>query len=384
VGAKELFENTYCGKVALVTGHTGFKGAWLSVWLRRLGAEVIGYSLEPPTVPSLFESSGLASHIQDIRGDIRDTEKLTTVIRERCPFVVFHLAAAPLLLESYENPIETFDVNVMGTLSVLEAVRRSGRNCSIVAVSTDKCYANREWEYGYRENDPLGGRDPYSASKAAMEIAIASFRESFFEPYRGSEWGVRLASARAGNVVGGGDWAAHRIVPDVVRALHSREAVTVRSPEAVRPWQHVLEPLSGYLALGSALARDVGSAFATAWNFGPDTSQMYTVAELVGAMIRSWGAGTWIANSSPNGRHEARMLRLSIDKASSLLGWRPAWNFEETISRTVNWYLSYLAAPEDRTATYNLCVADILAYESVACERGIGWARQGIGAAVEY
>ena len=235
-----------------------------------------------------------------------------------------------------------------------------------------------------KTDDPLGGRDPYSASKAAMEIAIASFRESFFEPYGGSEWGVRLASARAGNVIGGGDWAAHRIVPDIVRALHASEAVAVRSPGGVRPWQHVLEPLSGYLALGSALSRDVLSAFTNAWNFGPNMAQTYTVTELVEAMIQSWGKGTWIANSMPNGRHEAGILRLSIDKASSLLGWRPVWSFEETVTRTVNWYLSYLAVPEDRTATYNLCAADIVAYESAACERGISWARQGIGAAVEY
>jgi CDP-glucose 4,6-dehydratase len=384
VGAEELFEDAYRDKVVLVTGHTGFKGSWLSIWLRQLGARVVGYSLDPPSVPSLFDSSGLASHVRDIRGDIRDTEKLASVIRETRPAFVFHLAAAPLLLESYENPIETFDVNVMGTLSVLEAVRRSDWHCSIIAVSTDKCYANREWEYGYRETDPLGGRDPYSASKAAMEIAVASFRESFFEPSGGSNGGVRLASARAGNVVGGGDWATSRVVPDAVRALHSKKPLNVRSPEAVRPWQHVLEPLSGYLALGAALIRNVDNGFASAWNFGPDTSQMYTVAELVESMIQAWGSGTWIANPSPNGCHEAKMLRLSIDKASSRLSWRPLWDFEETIRRTANWYLSYFAAPEDRTATYNLCVADIRAYESAACEKGIAWAREGIGVAVEY
>jgi CDP-glucose 4,6-dehydratase len=216
-----------------------------------------------------------------------------------------------------------------------------------------------------------------------MEIALASFRESFFTSPRENSR-VRLASARAGNVVGGGDWAANRIVPDAVRALHSKKTLIVRSPDAIRPWQHVLEPLSGYLALGSALARDGGEGFANAWNFGPDTSQMFRVADLVDSLISAWGSGSWITNSSPNGRHEAMMLRLSIDKASLQLGWRPVWTFEETITRTVNWYSSYLAAPEDRAATYNLCMADISAYESAACKKGVAWARQAIGAAGEY
>jgi CDP-glucose 4,6-dehydratase len=349
-----------------------------------LGARVVGYSLDPPSVPSLFESSGLSGYLHNIRGDIRDTQKLVTVIRETRPAFLFHLAAAPLLLNSYENPIETFDVNVMGTLSVLESVRRSGCGCSIVVVSTDKCYENQEWEYGYRENDPLGGRDPYSASKAAMEIAVASFRRSFLGPSSTSCAPIRLASARAGNVIGGGDWAANRIVPDAVRALHSKKPLAVRSPEAVRPWQHVLEPLSGYLALGSALSRDTDNEFATAWNFGPDTSKVYAVADLVEAMIQAWGAGSWIVNPSRNGHHEAKMLRLSIDKASSHLRWFPVWNFDETITRTVEWYLNYLAAPYNQPKAYDLCVADILAYESAASEKGIVWAKESTGAAVGY
>lgn len=378
-----MFEDIYRDKVVLVTGHTGFKGAWLSIWLHSLGSRVVGYSLQPPTSPSLFEASGLTSLLRDIRGDIRDTEKLTGVICETRPDFVFHLAAAPLLLESYENPVETFDVNVMGTLSLLEAVRRSGWTCSIVAVSTDKCYLNREWEYGYREDDPLGGHDPYSASKAAMEIALESFRESFFSSANANNGQVRLASARAGNVIGGGDWAANRIVPDTVRALDTKKALILRSPKAIRPWQHVLEPLSGYLALGSALSRE-GEVFATAWNFGPDTTRMFTVAELVETMIQNWGSGSWIANSAANGRHEAMMLRLSVDKASLRLGWRPVWDFQETVKRTVGWYSSYLAAPEDRTGTYNLCMADISAYQSTASKKGVAWARQAIGAAAEY
>jgi CDP-glucose 4,6-dehydratase len=383
VGSEKLFENAYRDRVVLVTGHTGFKGAWLSIWLRRLGAHVVGYSLQPPTVPSLFESCGLAGQLRDIRGDIRDTDQLTAVVRETRPAIVFHLAAAPLLLESYQNPIETFDVNVMGTLSVLEALRRSDHSCSTVAVSTDKCYANREWEYGYRETDRLGGHDPYSASKAAMEIALASFRKSFFASSHASNRGIRLASARAGNVIGGGDWAANRIVPDAVRALHSKRALIVRYPDAIRPWQHVLEPLSGYLALGSALSRDEGERFACAWNFGPDTSRMFTVADLVDNLISAWGSGSWVTNPSPNGHHEAMMLRLSVDKASLQLGWRPVWSFEETVTRTVNWYSSYLTAPEDQTATCNLCTADISAYEAAASKKGVAWARETTGVAVE-
>ena len=379
-----MFEDIYRDKVVLVTGHTGFKGAWLSVWLRRLGARVVGYSLAPPTTPSLFDSCGLARALQDMRADIRDTEKLTAVILEFRPDLIFHLAAAPLVLESYENPLETFDVNVMGTLSLLEAVRRSRRTCAIVVVSTDKCYVNREWEYGYRENDPLGGHDPYSASKAAMEIAISSFRTSFFVHASATGDGrVLVASARAGNVLGGGDWARNRILPDAVRCLRSNEVLAVRSPNAVRPWQHVLEPLSGYLTLGSALLRSGSNEFATAWNFGPDTSCMFTVADLVQTTIRTWGSGTWMSKPAGNEPHEAGMLRLSIDKASYGLGWRPVWTFEEAVSRTVHWYSKYFEAPEDQVATFNLCVSDITAYELEACEKGIAWARQTIGAAVE-
>ena len=378
-----MFEGIYHNKVVLITGHTGFKGTWLSIWLRRLGARVVGYSLEPPTTPSLFESCGLADSVQDLRGDIRDTNKLTKVIFETGPDFVFHLAAAPLVLESYENPLETFDINVIGTLSVLEAVRRSRWNGPIVAVSSDKCYLNREWEYGYRENDSLGGHDPYSASKAAMEIAISSFRECFFVQDPSGKSVVQLASARAGNVLGGGDWAPNRIVPDAVRCWHSNEVLTVRSPGAVRPWQHVLEPLSGYLALGLALVRAGGGDFATSWNFGPDTFQTFTVADLVETMIRTWGSGRWISNPPANGPHETCMLRLSIDKASYRLGWRPVWGFEETVTRTIKWYVRHLLAPEDKSATYNLCIGDISAYESAAGEKGVTWAQQASGAAVE-
>lgn len=374
MGKEDLLESTYRDKVVLVTGHTGFKGAWLSIWLRRMGARVIGYALQPPTTPNLFDSCCLADHVEDIRGDIRDTTKLASVIEANRPDFIFHLAASPLVLQSYANPFETFDVNVMGTLSVLESVRRACWVGPIVAVSTDKCYFNREWDYGYREDDLLGGHDPYSASKAAMEIAISSYRQSFFATLAEGQRGVRLASARAGNVLGGGDWAPNRILPDAVRALHSGETLVVRSADAVRPWQHVLEPLSGYLALGAALAGESGEKFATAWNFGPDTSRMFTVRDLVETTIRLWGSGKWTSEPSPNAPHEAGTLRLSIDRASSRLGWRPTWSFEETVSRTVRWYASYLRVPESRNATY-LCTNDISAYETAACGKDIQWSQ---------
>ena len=369
-----MFENSYRDKVALVTGHTGFKGAWLSIWLFRLGARVVGYSLEPPTTPSLFDSCGLADCLQDLRGDIRNTEQLSSIILKAHPDFVFHLAASPLVLTSYANPLETFDVNVMGTVSVLEAIRKSGLNCSVVVVSTDKCYVNREWEYGYREEDPLGGRDPYSASKAAMEIAITSFRESFFAHGQMGNDTVRLASARAGNVLGGGDWAPNRIIPDSVRALHANEVLKVRSPKAIRPWQHVLEPLSGYLALGAKLATQNGENFVGAWNFGPVSSDLYPVANLVDNVISAWGSGSWISEAVSATPYEAGVLRLCIDKSTSLLGWRPVWDLRETVNRTVLWYRGYYLHPEAPKVIFDACISDIEQYEAEAFEKGVAWA----------
>jgi CDP-glucose 4,6-dehydratase len=374
-----LFENSYRDKVVLVTGHTGFKGAWLSIWLFRLGAHVVGYSLEPPTTPSLFDTCGLANYLQDFRGDIRDAEKLSRLILRTRPDFVFHLAASPLVLRSYANPLETFDVNVVGTVSLLEAIRRSRLNCSVVAVSTDKCYINREWEYGYREEDPLGGRDPYSASKAAMEIAIASFRESFFSQEAAGNGGVRLASARAGNVLGGGDWAPNRIIPDSVRALRANEVLKVRSPKAIRPWQHVLEPLSGYLALGAKLATQRGEHFAGAWNFGPVPTDFYTVANLVDTVISTWGSGSWMSDAASDAPHEAGVLRLCIDKSTSLLGWRPIWDLSETVKRAVLWYRGYYLYPEAPKVIFDSCISDIAQYEAAAFEKGLQWALRSPG-----
>jgi CDP-glucose 4,6-dehydratase len=376
-----MFTDAYCDKVVLITGHTGFKGSWLAIWLLKLGARVAGYSLDPPTTPSLFETCGLANHVQDLRGDIRDTAGVARVIRDVRPDFIFHLAAAPLVLRSYEDPIGTFDVNVMGTLSVLQAIREARQACSVVVVSSDKCYRNCEWDYGYRENDPFGGHDPYSASKAAMEIAVASYRDSFFPASATAQHGVHLASARAGNVIGGGDWAVDRIVPDAVRALHAGEVLKVRSPDAIRPWQHVLEPLSGYLALGASLAGPRGDRFAGGWNFGPLASDVFTVADLVDTAIRAWGSGSWQTGINSAAPHEAGLLRLCIDKAIAQLGWRPVWDFDEAVRRTVLWYSDYFQQPKDEAEAFDSCVSDIAAYEAAASQKGIAWSLQTLGMA---
>ena len=379
-----MFDNAFVGKTVFVTGHTGFKGAWLALWLERLGARVVGYSLPPPTTPSLFELCGLAELIEHIEGDIRDTEGVQQAICRTTPAFVFHLAACPLVLESYANPLDTFDTNVMGTLSVVEAVRRAARRCAIVVVSTDKCYENQEWPYGYREIDRLGGRDPYSASKAAMEIAIAAYRHAYFAPDRIAEHGVRLATARAGNVIGGGDWAPDRLVPDAVRALSNGEPLNVRNPRSVRPWQHVLEPLSGYLWLAAKLASG-GAPFASAWNFGPLPADTHTVAELAEAIIKAWGSGEWRKAQSPDGAHqaphEAGVLGLAIDKARLYLGWEPVWDFHTAVARTVALYQSLGQSPYqsssgdggDRLKNRQSCVADIADYERAAGEKGLAW-----------
>lgn len=370
-----MFSDTYSGKVVLVTGHTGFKGAWLSLWLQRIDANVVGYALQPPTVPSLFVASGLARSIEHLEGDVRDTKRLSDVIRRRQPEIIFHLAAAPLVRESYVNPAETFDVNVMGTVSLLDAVRKNRHACSLVIVSTDKCYKNQGWEYGYRESDPLGGHDPYSASKAAMEMAVASYRQSFFPPARVTTHGVRLASARAGNVIGGGDWSKDRIVPDAVRALSQGEPLEVRNPASVRPWQHVLEPLSGYLWLGAKLSAKGGEKFASSWNFGPLPTVTHTVGELAEALINSWNEGSWHAAHEENAPHEAELLKLSIDKANLHLKWEPVWDFATTVSRTMAWYQKFLAHPNCEQDIHCTCLDDIESYEDAAKHKELAWTR---------
>jgi CDP-glucose 4,6-dehydratase len=332
-----LFGSAYNGKRVLVTGHTGFKGAWLCEWLLGLGAEVTGLSLPPATEPALFNVLGLARRLRHTLGDIQDPAVLRQAVKEARPDFVFHLAAQALVRESYRRPRETFNVNAMGTLHLLEALRDFSRPCAAVFITTDKCYENREWHHGYRETDSLGGRDPYSASKAAAELIIASYRNSFFQQHP-----VKIASSRAGNVIGGGDWAADRIIPDCIHALQQNKPILVRNRRATRPWQHVLEPLSGYLWLGASLAAPKlrqcdGPALASAFNFGPNRDANRTVQELVEEVLRHW-PGRWQDKTDPNAPHEAGLLQLSTDKAAALLRWFPVWSFAQAVEQTVQWY----------------------------------------------
>ena len=326
----------YKNKKVLVTGHTGFKGSWLCEWLLALGAEVHGLALPPPTKPSLFNQLRLAKRIKSHTiGDIRDLATVRGVMRRVRPDFVFHLAAQPLVRLSYEKPVETFATNVMGTVHVLEALRSLKRKCSAVMVTTDKCYENRETRRPYREDDPMGGYDPYSCSKGCDELLISSYRRSFFGTPDSPVW---VASARAGNVIGGGDWAKDRIVPDCMRSIARGEAIPVRNKVSTRPWQHVLEPLGGYLALGAALdSRTRFADYASGFNFGPDPRANRTVKDLV-AEILKWTRGKWIDKSDPHAVHEAGLLNLDIRKARRVLGWKPKWNFEKTVEETVRWY----------------------------------------------
>ena len=320
------------GKRVLVTGHTGFKGSWLSFWLAEQGAAVYGLALAPDTEPVLFDQLGLAESMDHCLGDIRDAGALAERVAKVRPQVVFHLAAQPLVRRSYREPLLTWQTNVMGTANMLEALRGLAEPCAAVIVTTDKVYENREWVHGYRETDPLGGHDPYSASKAGAELVVASYRNSFLRAGP-----VRVASARAGNVIGGGDWAEDRIVPDLMRALAAGRDVAVRNPGAVRPWQHVLEPISGYLALAERLCGTDATAFETAWNFGPEPADQRQVRDLVSLALSHW-PGSWQDASDPDAPHEAGFLSMTIDKARAGLGWSPQWGFDDAVRETVAWY----------------------------------------------
>lgn len=356
---------TFRGSTALVTGHTGFKGAWLSLWLERLGANVIGYALDPPTEPNLFEVARVSEAITDIRADVADIDTMERTIRAHRPSFIFHMAAQPIVRTSYLEPVETFATNVMGLVNLLEAVRRVDEPCSVVVVTSDKCYADRGWHYGYRENDPLGGEsDPYSASKAAQEIVVASYRRSFFA----AQPTVRVSSARAGNVLGGGDWAHDRIVPDAIRALTAGQDLVVRNPEATRPWQHVLQPLSGYLLLAAKLATKDGVRFADGWNFGPASSG-HSVGQLADLVVRAWGSGAWRHDPAEEPVPEAGLLALAIDRARSQLGWQPLWDVETTILHTVSWYRAFANGVDMKQR----CLDDIVAFEGSATAAGLGW-----------
>ncbi|MCL4126248.1 UNVERIFIED_CONTAM: hypothetical protein GTU68_057094 [Idotea baltica] len=313
----------------------------MAIWLKALGAEVSGYALDPESDSSLFEKTSLREAINDYRGDIRDYEKLQSLINKEQPEIIFHLAAQALVIDGYKNPLETFDVNVQGTATVLEIVRKNDCIKKCICITTDKVYHNNEWIWPYRESDRLGGYDPYSASKAAAELIIDSYRNSFFNNKDYDEHGKSIASVRAGNVIGGGDWSPNRIVPDCLNALMSEETINVRNPYAVRPWQHVLEPLGGYLLLGVKMNEDPVK-FNESWNFGPEAENIVNVQVLVDKIIEKFGSGNWKDCSDPNALHEATLLSLDINKAKTALAWKPMLNFDTTIEFTVKWYKSYI------------------------------------------
>lgn len=325
------------GKRVFVTGHTGFKGGWLSLWLQELGAEVTGYALAPPSSPSLFEVAAVGCGMHSIIGDVRDGDRVKRAMTEARPDVVLHLAAQPLVRYSYANPVETYSTNVMGLVHVLEAVRATPGVRSVVNVTSDKCYENKEWPWGYRENEPMGGYDPYSNSKGCAELVSASYRNSYFNAEHYAEHGVALATARAGNVIGGGDWAQDRLIPDMLRAIARREPVQIRNPHAIRPWQHVLEPLSGYLALAEALYVD-GPKCAEAWNFGPYDTDAKPVQWIIEHLTDYWGDGAaWRLDGQPH-PHEATYLKLDCSKARAGLDWHPRWHIAQTIEKIVEWH----------------------------------------------
>jgi CDP-glucose 4,6-dehydratase len=324
----------YNGKRVLVTGHTGFKGSWLTLWLTMMGAKVLGYALESNTDPSLFNVLNLHKDLDHVIGDIRDFEKLREVITEFKPEIVFHLAAQPLVRLSYREPRLTYETNVMGTVNLLEAIRHMKSVRAVVNVTSDKCYENKEWVWGYREIDPMGGYDPYSSSKGCSELITAAYRNSYFKITE-----TAIASARAGNVIGGGDWAEDRLIPDIVRSLSQGKQIVIRNPKATRPWQHVLEPLSGYLLLGKLLY-EKGQEFAEAWNFGPSDSSIMTVEEIVKKCIEIWGNGSYAVDSSEQ-PHEANLLKLDTSKAKQRLGWQSKLSMSKTVEMTMEWYLSY-------------------------------------------
>lgn len=353
------FRDIFRGKRVLVTGHTGFKGSWLCLWLHELGAKVIGVALAPESTPNHWDLLGLP--IEDHRLDIRNVSETEKIIKLACPDIVFHLAAQPLVRRSYRDPIETWSTNVMGTVSVLEACRKQPSVCAIVVVTTDKCYVNNNWHWGYRETDPLGGHDPYSASKAGAELVAASYRDSFFS----TNATPLLATARAGNVIGGGDWSEDRLIPDLIRAVEQHQSLEIRSPNATRPWQHVLESLSGYLALGQKLLMK-DQTFAQAWNFGPAPEGNCSVASVLEKLSAQWGSLAWHVTQTKQ-PHEASLLYLDSAKARKLLNWQPVWDINTTLTKTTNWYRAWL---EQKEVISRLQLAE---YVDFANEHNLEW-----------
>jgi CDP-glucose 4,6-dehydratase len=363
---RQMFGGFYKGKRVLITGHTGFKGSWLALWLHELGANVTGLALPPNTEPSHFRLIGLKDLVCHIESDIRDLKALKHVVDIEKPEIVFHLAAQAIVRDSYNDPKTTFDTNIGGTVNVLEAIRHCPTVKTVVVVTSDKCYENKEWVWGYRENDPLGGNDPYSASKGATEIVCSAYYRSYFTSKgRGTHLG--FATARAGNVIGGGDWAKDRIIPDCVRALSKSEPIVVRNPKATRPWQHVLDPLSGYLLMAERLWENPDK-FSGVWNFGPQTSDQITVRELAERFITAWGKGSiYIPNTNEKAPHEAHFLRLSIDKAASELKWQPILDSSSSIDWAVDWYKTWY---NRQKALKSMSLKQIREYSQMAMEKG--------------
>lgn len=357
-------KNFYCGKKVFMTGHTGFKGSWLCLWLHQLGAEVHGYALAPPTAPSLFALAKVSDLLSSHRiADVRDAAALAEAMQQVQPEIVIHMAAQALVRDSYKIPLETYAVNVMGTVHLLEAVRGCPSVRAVVNVTTDKCYENREWHWGYRENEAMGGYDPYSSSKGCSELVTAAYRNSFFNPADYAAHGVALASARAGNVIGGGDWADDRLICDCVRALLQGEEILIRNPHSIRPWQHVLEPLSGYLLLAQRLFEE-GVRYAQGWNFGPNDSDAKTVEWIVQQLCKGWGKGASYRIDSGTHPHEATYLKLDCSKAKSQLGWQPRRDLQQALASIVEWTQGY----QNGADLKGLCLEQIAAYQAAAGE----------------
>lgn len=353
----DAFGNVYDGKTVLITGHTGFKGSWMAIWLKHLGANVVGYSLDPYTEYDNFVLSNIANKIIDIRGDIRDRDKLNKVFKEYKPEFVFHMAAQPIVRLSYECPVETYETNVMGTINVLEAIRNTKETKIGIIITTDKCYQNLEQVWGYRENDSLGGYDPYSSSKGAAEMAINSWRSSFMNPKDYDLHGKSIASARAGNVIGGGDWSKDRLIPDCMRALECSEIIDIRNPYAIRPWEHVLEAIGGYLLLGEKIYKEPKN-YCEAWNFGPNMSSVIPVIDVCNKIVDRYGFGKIVSVKNIEKLHETNLLTLDISKAYFKLGWIPTLNIDQALDLTVDWYKRYkLESVED------ICLEQIKYFE---------------------
>ncbi|MCK4888505.1 MAG: CDP-glucose 4,6-dehydratase [Candidatus Aminicenantes bacterium] len=354
---KNILKDTFYKKKVLITGHTGFKGSWLSIWLKELGAEIIGYALDPYTKNDNFVRSSLTDKMIDIRGDVRDLEKLRNAFIKYKPEIVFHMAAQPLVRESYINPKDTFDINIGGTVNIFECCRETESVNVVINVTSDKCYENLETKRGYREDDRIGGYDPYSASKGCSELVTSSYQRSFFNPDNLSGHGKALSSVRAGNVIGGGDWATDRIIPDCIRSLEKEEKIFIRNPQATRPWQLVLEPLGGYLLLAAKMGEDP-MKYSGAWNFGPELTSVIPVQVVVEEVIKHWGSGEWYTSKKINEPHEATLLALDIGKAKKELNWSPKYNANEAVQETVSWYKSNLK----NTDMFQECVSQINCY----------------------